>query len=47
VNGTVEALKQVILAFTEPGDGVVIQRPVYGPFSSIINSHAAASSTTS
>jgi cystathionine beta-lyase len=38
VNGTVEALKQVILAFTEPGDGVIIQRPVYGPFTSVIES---------
>jgi cystathionine beta-lyase len=37
VNGTVEAVKQVILAFTEPGDGVIIQRPVYGPFSSVVD----------
>ena len=36
VNGTVEAMKQIILALTEPGDGVIIQRPVYGPFSSTI-----------
>lgn len=36
VNGTVEAIKQVILAFTEKGDGVIIQRPVYTPFSSTI-----------
>lgn len=36
VNGTVEAVKQIILAFTNPGDGVIIQRPVYGPFSSSI-----------
>lgn len=35
VNGTVEALKQVILAFTEPGDGIIIQRPVYGPFTGV------------
>jgi cystathionine beta-lyase len=38
INGTVEALKQIIVAVTEPGDGVIIQPPVYGPFSSIIQS---------
>jgi cystathionine beta-lyase len=38
VNGTVEALKQIILAFTNPGEGIIIQRPVYGPFSQIITS---------
>ncbi len=37
VNGTVEAIKQTILAVTEPGDGVIIQRPVYGLFSTIID----------
>lgn len=37
VNGTVEAIKQIIIAFTNPGDGVIIQRPVYGPFSGVIN----------
>ncbi len=36
VDGTVEALKQIVLAFTEPGDGVIIQRPVYSPFSRVI-----------
>ncbi len=36
INGTVEALRQIILAFTEPGDGVIIQRPVYGPFAGAI-----------
>ena len=36
VNGTVEAVKQTVLAFTDPGDGVIIQRPVYGPFSTAI-----------
>lgn len=35
--GTVEAIKQTILAFTEPGDGVIIQRPVYPPFAHVIN----------
>ena len=28
----VTGLKVAIQAFTEPGDGVIIQRPVYGPF---------------
>lgn len=37
VNGTVEALRQIILAFTQPGDGVIIQRPVYGPFAGAID----------
>jgi cystathionine beta-lyase len=36
VDGTVEAMKQIILAFTDPGDGVIIQRPVYGPFTGSI-----------
>lgn len=40
VNGTVEALKLAIEAFTDKGDGVIIQRPVYGPFTStIIKTH--------
>lgn len=38
IPGTVEAIKQIIYAFTEPGDGVIIQRPVYEPFSSSIKS---------
>ena len=33
VNGTVEAVRIAILAFTAPGDGVIIQPPVYTPFS--------------
>jgi len=32
VDGTVEALKQIIIAFTNPGNGVIIQPPVYAPF---------------
>ena len=36
INGTVEAIRQCILAFTEPGDGVMITRPVYTPFTSTI-----------
>lgn len=36
INGTVEAVKQIVLAVTEPGDGVIVQRPVYGPFSSVV-----------
>ena len=30
--GVLPALSAVIEAFTNPGDGVIIQRPVYGPF---------------
>ena len=30
--GTVHALNVAVRAFTEPGDGVIIQRPVYPPF---------------
>lgn len=36
VNGTVEAVKQAILAFTKEGDGVLINRPIYTPFTSTI-----------
>lgn len=36
VNGTVEAIRQVICALTKPGDGVILQRPVYGPFTGAI-----------
>ena len=40
VNGTVEAVKQAILAFTKVGDGVLINRPIYTPFTStILNTH--------
>ncbi len=47
INGTVEAVKQSILAFTQPGDGVIIQPPVYYPFAgqirgtarTIVNNH--------
>jgi cystathionine beta-lyase len=35
--GVVNALYIAIQAFTSPGDRVVIQEPVYGPFSSVIN----------
>lgn len=34
--GTVYALGVAIRAFSEPGDGVIIQRPVYFPFTSTI-----------
>jgi cystathionine beta-lyase len=33
VNGTVEAIKQVILTFSDETDGVIIQPPIYSPFS--------------
>ena len=32
VNGTVEAVKLSILAYSEEGDGVIVQPPVYYPF---------------
>ncbi len=34
--GTVHALNIAVRAFTEPGDGIIIQRPVYPPFTSAI-----------
>ncbi|WP_456279298.1 MalY/PatB family protein [Bacillus sp. AK128] len=34
--GTVHALNMAVRAFTEPGDGIIIQRPVYPPFTSTI-----------
>lgn len=34
--GTVHALNVAVKVFTEPGDGVLIQRPVYPPFTSAI-----------
>ncbi|HAK46108.1 MAG TPA: aminotransferase [Spirochaeta sp.] len=37
--GTVKAVDVAINAFTEPGDGVIIQRPVYYPFTSHIEKH--------
>jgi len=34
--GVVRALKDLILCLTNPGDGVIIQQPVYYPFAAII-----------
>jgi cysteine-S-conjugate beta-lyase len=34
--GTVHALNVAVRAFTDPGDGIIIQRPVYPPFTSAI-----------
>ena len=34
--GTVNALNVAVKSFTEPGDGIIIQRPVYPPFTSAI-----------
>ena len=34
--GTVHALKIAVRTFTNPGDGVIIQRPVYFPFTNVI-----------
>lgn len=36
VNGTVEAISLAVEAYSEKGDGVLITRPVYGPFSSAV-----------
>ncbi len=37
--GVVPALSLLILAFTEPGDGIIIQPPVYFPFFSVVRNH--------
>lgn len=36
VNGTVRALELAIRAYTEKGDGIIITRPVYGPFTGAV-----------
>lgn len=38
-SGTVSALNIMVRAFTEVGDGVIIQRPVYAPFTSSIENN--------
>jgi cystathionine beta-lyase len=38
-NGVVTSLHIAVQAFTEPGDGVLIQTPVYPPFYSVIETH--------
>ncbi|WP_040208865.1 MalY/PatB family protein [Neobacillus jeddahensis] len=37
--GTVHALNIAVRAFTNPGDGIIIQRPVYPPFTSAIEAN--------
>ena len=37
--GIVPALNMCVLAFTEPGDRIIIQTPVYAPFYSAISDH--------
>lgn len=37
--GVIPALSTAILAFTEPGDGIIVQSPVYPPFFSIIENN--------
>ncbi|ETI68345.1 MalY/PatB family protein [Neobacillus vireti] len=37
--GTVNALNIAVRAFTEPGDGIIIQRPVYPPFTAAIENN--------
>lgn len=36
VNGTLEAIRVGILAFSNPGDGVLLNRPIYTPFARVI-----------
>ena len=38
-SGTVSALKNLVRAFTEVGDGIIIQRPVYSPFTMVIENN--------
>jgi cysteine-S-conjugate beta-lyase len=38
--GTVHALNMAVRAFTEQGDGIIIQRPVYPPFTASINANS-------
>ena len=37
--GVVNALNMAVLAYTEPGDSVIVQPPVYYPFMKAINNH--------
>jgi cystathionine beta-lyase len=37
--GTVHALSIAVRALTNPGDGIIIQRPVYPPFTSVITAN--------
>ena len=39
VDGTVKAIALAIRAFTQPGDGVIITRPVYGPFTGSVENN--------
>lgn len=36
VDGTVTAIRHALLAFSQPGDGVLINRPIYAPFTTAI-----------
>jgi len=37
--GVVPALSLLVMAFTEPGDSIIIQPPVYFPFFSVVKNH--------
>ncbi|MCK5742804.1 MAG: aminotransferase class I/II-fold pyridoxal phosphate-dependent enzyme, partial [Chlorobi bacterium] len=37
--GTVHALNVAVMTYTKPGDGIIIQRPVYPPFTGAVESH--------
>lgn len=39
IPGVIPILNIAILAFTEPGDGILVQSPVYPPFFSIVNNN--------
>lgn len=36
VPGSMSGVRNALMAFTKPGDGVIINRPVYGPFTSVV-----------
>lgn len=36
VDGTVTAIRHALLAFSKPGDGIIINRPIYTPFTKVI-----------
>ncbi len=36
VDGTITAMRHAVLAYTQPGDGVLVTRPIYPPFVKVI-----------
>lgn len=45
-NGSCNGLKEIILAFTEPGDGVIIQRPVCSHYTRVVEGTGRKLETT-